>query len=172
MKIKSDRGESILELTIILGLVLIVVSAVAFATINGLKTSQFSKSQLQATKLAQEMIEGVRTVRDRDYTVCGPANIKIWSDLWNSPVCSGSSPCKFTLQTSGTCAATGTSDPFWLEPVSEAVEVTTNGVSFKKLLLIEDYDSSRQKKVSAQVSWQDASGEHKTEIVTIIADVR
>lgn len=172
MKSKSIKGESILELTIILGLIVIVISAVAFATVNGLRNSQFSKNQLQATKLAQELIEGVRTIRDRDYTVCGPSTIKLWSDLWTNPSCSGVGPCKYILKSSGICPATGTSDPFWLEPTAAAVETTVGGAAFKKIILISDFGGARQKQVSAQVFWSDASGEHKSEIVTVIADVR
>ena len=67
----------------------IVVGALVFAIIASLRNAQFSKNQSQATKLAQEGIEKVRSARDRGETIggnftIGNAVIDSWqdSDLW------------------------------------------------------------------------------------------
>ncbi|EKD90597.1 MAG: hypothetical protein ACD_30C00112G0038 [uncultured bacterium] len=169
----NQKGQSILEITIALGLILIVVSGIAVATLNGLRNSQFSRNQLQATKYAQEMLEGVRATRERDYTVCGPAPIIKWSDLWSSNACTPTLSCNFILQTSGTCPDNAKADPFWLSPTLNPAQITFSGTVFTRIINIQDYQANlNQKLVTATVSWQDASGSHKSELTTILAEVR
>lgn len=165
----NQKGETILEITIALGLILIVVSGIAIATVNGLRNSQFAKNQLTATKYAQEMLEGVRSIKDRDYSVCGPAPVLRWSDVWAFSFTSAN--YNFILRTTGTTCNT-TSDPFWLQNQAAAEVITNSGTTFSRQIRVENTAQTNQKKVTAIVKWDDASGSHQSELTTILSDYR
>ena len=63
ISIFSHKGQSLLELVVSVGLLVVVVTALAVTMINGLRNSQFSQNQSQATKLAQEGLDGVKNVK-------------------------------------------------------------------------------------------------------------
>src|SRR5436190_1935218 len=63
---KNNRGQSLLEIVVTLGLGLIIITGISIVAINGLKNSQFSKNQAVATKLAQEGLERVRQIRSQN----------------------------------------------------------------------------------------------------------
>src|SRR5689334_4691422 len=69
MQINNQKGQTLLELVVLVAIVVVVVSSLVFANILTSRNSQFSKNQSQATKLAQEALEKVRTLRDRDGTI-------------------------------------------------------------------------------------------------------
>src|SRR5688500_13500203 len=77
MKFNQQRGGSLLELVVVVAVGVLVVAALSFATISSLRNSQLAKNQAQATKLAQEGIERVRAMRDRN------DDITIGSNNWN-----------------------------------------------------------------------------------------
>lgn len=160
------KGQSLLELVIAIGLVMVIVTGIALTTINGLKNSQFSKNQTQATKLAQEALEQVRTIRDRDYYVCR-GSCQRWSEFWSDTQCSTGFPCTFTLSTTG-CTISGLPDvPFCL------VQSTGQSIgNFKREVIISDLSTSLfRKRVTSRISWTDISGEHNSELVTILANI-
>lgn len=165
MSQNNQKGQSLLEIVIALGLALIISTGLIITTVNGLKNSQFSKNQAQATKYAQEAIDQVRTIRDRDYTVCGPSNIDRFSDLWPVGVCSVA--CSYNLKkssTDGYCPG-DKSSPIWLKD-SSSPETIGN---FKRQILIDTF-ALNQKRVTVNVSWTDISGFHQSQLVTILAD--
>lgn len=65
----NENGQSLLELVIVIAVMVVVIGALTFATIASLRNAQFSKNQAQATKLAQEGLEWVRTGRDRNKSI-------------------------------------------------------------------------------------------------------
>lgn len=167
MKLSPEGGQSLLEIVIAIGLALIISTGLVITTVNGLKNSQFSKNQAQATKYAQEAIDQIRTIRDRDYAVCGPSlSVAKFSDLWPSDVCSLA--CTYTLKRSsvdGYCPG-DTSSPIWLKISPPAQETIGN---FNREIKIETF-SANQKKVTVKVSWTDISGNHESQLVTILAN--
>lgn len=70
----SEKGQTLIELIVVIAVIIVVVAALTFATIASLRNANFSQNQAQATKLAQEGLEKVRILRDRDTTGAG-----IWS---------------------------------------------------------------------------------------------
>ena len=62
----SEAGQSLIELIVVTAVAVIVVGALTFATIASLRNAAFAKNQSQATKLAQDGLERMRSLRDRD----------------------------------------------------------------------------------------------------------
>lgn len=62
------RGQSLIEVLVALGIISVVITGVATIVTQSLSNTQFSKDQNTATKYAQEGLETVRSIRDRDYT--------------------------------------------------------------------------------------------------------
>lgn len=77
----SEKGQSLLELVVVIGVVVIVVGALVFATIASLRNASFSRNQAQATKLAQEGLEWVRLGRDRNSNISNIPSTSVVS--WN-----------------------------------------------------------------------------------------
>lgn len=164
----EQAGQTLLEIALTLGVAVIVASAIGIITFNGLKNSQFSKNQAQATKLAQEGLEKVRAIRDRDYTACTienqPSSCQVWSSFWDF-TCSPS--CTFVLtDVAGKCSDGPGGIKFCL--ITSREPETLNPAQFKRQIIISDEGVS-QKRVKAQVFWNDASGKHTSDLVTILA---
>lgn len=178
---RNQSGQTLVELVISMALILIVITAVTILTVKGLQNSQFSRNQVQATKLAQEGIEKMRTIRDNNYTVCGwstSANTVAPNGLW-SAVCPGSG-CRYLLQqTAGTCGSTATS-ALWINFTASTTateNVTIGGVTFKRVITVTNENdltgaaTSNVKKVNVSVSWTDSGGAHNSNIETILSRI-
>lgn len=158
----SSKGQTMIELIIVLALVVIVVGALTFATIASLRNAQFAKNQAQATKLAQEGLEKLRSLRDRDTSGAG-----IWFTAVN---CSASVPETCPNVNPSSCPADGC---YFYFNASGALE---NGTSvnaesippddFKRQFFIEG--DVNQKKVTVVVTWIDFAGKHESRLVTIL----
>ncbi|MBI2021688.1 hypothetical protein HYS93_02255 [Candidatus Daviesbacteria bacterium] len=168
----SQKGQSLLEITVTIGLIVIVVTALTLTTILSLKNSRFSKDQVKATKYAQEGLERVRAIKGRDYAVCKPSvtSVAKFSELWStSNICPVG--CKFVLtqaSISSCPVALAPDSPFWLLE-SSSLEQISDG--FTREIVIKDIDDgTKQKQVFSRVFWSDVSGKHSSELVTILAN--
>ena len=63
-----QRGQSLVEVLAALGIIAIVVSAAAGIIITSLNNVQSSKNKTLSTKYAQEGLEAVRELRNKNYT--------------------------------------------------------------------------------------------------------
>lgn len=159
--LKNEAGQSMLEIIVLLTILVVVTSTVAFVSINSIKNSQFSKNQLQATQLAQEGIEKVKTGRSKNCQISVGGTLYYWYDnaslVWNTPISSetsykvdlGSNPCRF--------------DEVSTDPVPPSLSKQFT----RRIKLIDDGVTDR-KKVKSEVSWTDPSGKHSSVIVTIL----
>lgn len=175
----SEKGQTLLELIVVISVAVIVVGALVFAIIASLRNAQFSKNQSQATKLAQEGIEKVRSIRDRDrngdisttitYPGSSPArNISKFSELYtvnishnicNTP--SGDGPCYFYFSTGG--------------ELIQGAAINTEAIgNFHRQLLLSDVSTGTPpsyqviKTETIVVSWTDFSGNHESRLTTIL----
>lgn len=193
MKKLKIHGQTLIELVVSIGFVLIIISAVAILTVNGLKNSQFSRNQIQATKLAQEGIEKIRNLRAQNYTVCGPPVSTISTNglFLPSGTCPGSqdptpNQCVYIFKNSGaTCiAATPVNDPYFIyflgnknNNPSQFEEVTVNGLTFKRVIYLGDSKdinnnaTSNVKEVNVVVTWTDSSGTHSSNVSTKLSNI-
>lgn len=168
----SEKGQTLIEVIVAITAGVLVVAALTFAVIFSLRNAKFSQNQNQATKLAQEGLEKVRSIRDRDslvttsivYPPSSPSrNINIFSELFSVDLshtqCNtvhGDAPCYFKF-ISGVLSQ-GTSNDF------EAVS------AFKRQILIGDQTVSKdsQKTVTVIVQWTNSTGNHESKLTTIL----
>lgn len=170
----TEKGQTLLEVTVAIGLAVVILGALTILTITSLRNSQFAQNQTNATKLAQEGLEEIRSMRDRnqDGSVClisSGFNHYNWTELWGY---SCGSNCTFRLQSSGFCSLNSGSFPAVASPYLQSIPPGTAEVinnKFTRKITIANYGSN-QKKVTSQVSWNDSSGQHQTTLVTILAN--
>lgn len=179
--LKGNQGQGLMELVIGLGLISIVVGAIAIVTTDSLRNSQFSKNQLQATKIAQENLEKVRTIRNTNFGVCtspqmpAATNCTPWDAVWGFPFfgtlpgcTSGTNGCTYIL---GTCtlAAPAPAPAFCLRHTPSTTRGAVSGYTgLTYQIIIEDEAGvANQKKVTSRVFWTDNTGEHSSDLVTI-----
>lgn len=171
LKKNTEAGQSLLELVVVVALSILVISALVVATILSIRNSNFSKNQTQATKLAQEGLERLRTIRDQDkdggqgsirYPVPPPQlTITKFSGLWNINLdCGiGSGNCYFSFNQEGVLVNGAKID----------VESTINPGGFKRSFeIVDDTDRTCAKKVTAIVKWEDSAGSHESRLSTIL----
>ena len=155
------RGQTLIEVIVVITIGMLVIVALVFATIAGLRNSEFAKNQSQATKLAQEGLERMRTLRDRDTVGSMASPYSKFSDLWPIALACPTNNCYFYFNSSNVLIS-GTSVNF---------EDILSG-SFKRQFLIEDYtDGTQQKKVTSVVRWNDFSGDHESRLTTILRKI-
>lgn len=161
----SSKGQTLLELVVVIAVVVIVVAALVFATIASIRNASFAQNQLQATKLAQEGLEKVRSLRDRD--TAGSIQYPEltdgkFSDLWSVEL-----GCQIEINN---CYFY-----FNLGSLVNGTSVTFESIppdNFKRQIQIEDYDGGTQhKKVIAIVVWTDFSGSHESKLTTILGRI-
>lgn len=160
-------------MVVVLAVAVIVVGALVFATIASLRNSNLAKNQSQATKLAQEGIERVRSGRDRNgsfsnFTMAD--SVDNWTDenLWSDRIenyCV--SPCYFKLES--------VSDLLWWAAggdIPSDAESLEDG-TFKRVVVLSDEELTywAEKKVTVIVTWTDFSGTHKSELTTILRNL-
>ncbi len=62
----NNSGQTLIETLIALTMTVFLLTALVVATTQSIRSSRFAKSQAQATHLAQQQIEELRNIRDRD----------------------------------------------------------------------------------------------------------
>lgn len=147
MRSRCGKGQSLIEVIIATTVGILVVTALTFATIFSLRNANFAKNSAQATKLAQEGIEKVRTLRDRDgFTQLWPITFSCSIEVNN---------CYFYFNAVGTLMG------------GNALIFETIPPNFKRQFQIEDA-GAEQKKVTSIVRWTDFAGDHESELTTIL----
>ena len=85
----NEKGQTLIELIVVVAVSVIVTGALVFAIIASLRNASFSKNQSQATKLAQEGIERVRIGRDKNRPITNLPPVVSWNgtgasnSIWN-----------------------------------------------------------------------------------------
>ncbi|MBU1000525.1 hypothetical protein KKE78_03980, partial [Patescibacteria group bacterium] len=92
--VQSQAGQNLIEVMVAVTIGILVVTALTFATIFSLRNANFAKNSAQATKLAQEGIERVRSGRDRNLTIGGSFGYVVSWDGISSDLCDGSTTVK------------------------------------------------------------------------------
>ena len=173
----NQKAQSILELVIGLGLIVVVVGAIAIVTTNSLMSTQYSKNQVLATKLAQGYLEKVRTIKNSNYFVCLETDIypvcSTWDDIWYTnfgTITDGcTTGCTFVVESNKDNCPTNSSGatPLCLK-YSASRSSTATG--FSGQIIIED-ETTNQKRVTSRIYWTDASGEHSSYLVTVLTRI-
>lgn len=173
MYFKPQAGQTLIELIVVITVGVLIVSALTFATISTLRNAHFAKNEAQATKLAQQMLEAVRTGRDRDAAITsfkiGVDDVTSWSDphMWGNigSTCASPNNCYFTVDTTTSIGAltykgSGVNIPITISPI--------NGFTPAVILSDSNTTYSVEKIVTAIVKWSDFSGEHQSNLKTYL----
>lgn len=174
MKKQTEAGQSLIEVMVAVTVGILVVSALTFATIFSLRNAGSAKASAQATKLAQEGIERVRTGRDRSIAITGnfqigSQSISSWDDpnLWANRISSNCTPnCYFNVSSSGGLQ--------YLTATSSLPETAESNGQFKRVVILsDDAGYQTEKKVTVIVTWNDfACGItpncHESKLTTIL----
>jgi type II secretory pathway pseudopilin PulG len=180
----ASSGQALLE--VLIAMVMVVLVATAFVTLgaSSVRNSTFSKQQATATKLAQEGIEAMITVRDQN----GPGAIEgvspngQWIDLFAAgAIASCPTPgdvnaagCSDFILKTGTCSLVGRTefgatptlvDQRCIQKNSNPEDLTVDKTPYTRKIRVVDptdagSDPSRIKDVSVFVSWSDSIGVH------------
>ncbi|MDD5416009.1 MAG: hypothetical protein PHE48_03350 [Candidatus Daviesbacteria bacterium] len=165
----SEKGQSLIEVIVAATVGILVVSALTFATIFSLRNANFAKNSAQATKLAQEGIESVRTGRDRNVPIAGNFqingfNITSWDpDLWSNQISPNCTPnCYFNINSSGELQ--------YLIGASSIPSAAETIDQFKRVVILSDDATSYtiQKTATVIVQWNDSTGSHDSKLTTIL----
>lgn len=174
-KINSETGQSLLELVIVITVTIIVITSLVFATLSSLRNAQFAKNQAQATKLAQQGLEKIRSSRDKngtdikaDYGGDTTNEVNNWDDFWSiNPQCAPGA--YYVFNTSGEiqfkeCQETLTEFPKL--NLAEQIEDS----NFKRVIIISGIfpESNAKKTFTVIVAWTDYSGTHESRLTTIL----
>lgn len=161
-----SRGQSLMELIIVMAVAIIVIGALTVVTISSLRNANLSRNQLQATKFAQEGIEKIRSIRDRDGTVItnfGGVPRNKFSQLWDVKLIQDctSQPCNFLLNSSDNT----------LTQNNTAFESLAGG--FERRIQITDENPTYQnrKTITVIVNWIDFAGTHESHLRTILGRI-
>lgn len=161
----KQNGQSLLEITITLGVALMVMIALTITTIQGLQSSQYSQNLLQATKFAQEGLERVRFLKAKNIPLKVNSVNYYWYSttplVWDLSFGSEEEDLKFIPDGCTTTTCT-------LESVSGNTYESLLSGQFQRKIVVSD-ESLGSKKFTSIVSWNDASGPHESKIVTIIS---
>jgi hypothetical protein len=155
LKLLTDKGQTLLEVIIAITVGIIVIGALTFATISSLRNADFAQKQSQATKLAQEGIEKVRGIRDRDEMIDNGSQVP-FSSIY-STTCNPTCTFYFKMLGPNTFSLTQSS-------VTEDL-----GDGFTRQIVVSDISGQpNEKKVISLVKWSDYSGEHESRLTTIL----
>jgi Tfp pilus assembly protein PilV len=176
----KQAGQTLIELIISIALILIIITGVTILTVKGLQNSQFSRNQVQATKLAQEGIEKMRTIRDNNFTVCGWAGNAtgvVSEGLWGAACPAG---CRYLIRQSSTTACSVTTSALWIEYTASTTtteNIPVGGVTFKRYVVVTNANdlsgsaSNNVKNIDVVVSWTDSSGTHESKVSTVLTKI-
>lgn len=177
----DTKGQSLMELVIGLGLISVIIGAIAVVTVNTLMNTQFSKNQVLATRMAQENLEKIRTIKKLNFGVCTKADVdaggtkcSTWEDIWaatfgtvSSGCTTSATGCTFNLENNCTLYS-GEVKSFCLR--YSTVRAIDPGGVFSSQVIIED-ETVSQKRVTSKVFWLDPSGEHSSYLVTVLTRI-
>ena len=183
----SEKGQSLIELVVVVAVLVIVITALTFATIGSLRNAQFSKNQVQATKLAQEGLEWARVGRDRNQCIINlDTSVNSWNGsvscpgssgaVWSYPITGTSSNCEnlttsskcyFKVDPSGSLNMVGYSQTIFPQLFAESIQPIFRRV----ITLSDDASFASQKTVTAIVTWTDFSGPHESRLTTILRKI-
>lgn len=168
-KLIVPKGQSLVEVVIGLSVAIVVITALIILVVNSLRNAQFATNQSIATKYAQEGMEIVKTIKERDVeAITGDLNytdggtqklVSQFSNLWLINLVNG----YFILVAGNKLNYTGNQATY-----------ETVGINYQRQVIIEDDNNltsgtaGYEKRVTVKVTWSDASGQHESNIQSVL----
>lgn len=148
MKRSFKPGQSLMEVVVAMGLVVIAAVALVSTTIFTQKSARSASAQTQATKLTEESIEQIRVIRDRkEYGALGVGSCKV--------IALSSDPNNWLLKD---CVPPGVPET-----------IVLGNISFTRRIDISEIVLDAKKKATVIVSWQESGGTRKVENITFFS---
>ena len=163
----TQSGQTLMEIAVTIGTIAIIISVLAIITLTGLKNSQFSKNQVQATKLAQSAIDQIKTIQSRNCPInlaaaAPPPQTLYW---FNDPALIWGN----TSANNVNFIPTLTQSNCYLS--QSATLETINSQFQRKITFLDDpINPTKNKILTVEVFWTDISGKHQSKIVTILSN--
>lgn len=158
----NSKGQTLVEMIVVISVGVLVVGGLVFATISSLRNANFAKNQTQVTKLAQEGIERARSIRNQDGAVSfshgsglNAQTTSKFSDLYGIQMSLTCNPCNFTINSTKTGLTYNTPPE-------------TLGNFTRKVTITDDTNFATEKNVTVIVSWTDPTGPHESRLTTIL----
>lgn len=173
MSSRNESGQGLVEVLVVLAVATVVMVALIIVIVVGLKNAQFAQNQALATKYAQEAIEQVKVIRDRNSGVSFIPEKAEFGDLWEIYMI-GENACADALGFPSACYFTLGGGP--------SLNITTYGSSqsvgdgFLRQVIFEDKNSvlppnyTTEKWITVKVIWKDSSGSHESNLQTILTN--
>jgi len=177
--VNKQSGQSLIEVVIALLVIVVVLGALVVTILTGLKNAQFAQNQVKATKYAQEALDKIRGIRDRDQdgmvsfdnNAGGsiPDPITRFSDLWKISMIEKGTLCVIA---EGVCYLKLTTSGLQ-GVVSLGKDDTSIGEGLSRIIIFKDSTVAtgdggynQEKTVIAKVVWEDSSGKHESNLET------
>lgn len=188
----NNKGQTLIELVVVVAVIVMVVGALVFATIASLRNSSFAKNQAQATKLAQEGLERVRTGRDRNECIKNlSSSVNSWNGNSTDTNCPGLGSI-WDYSINQQCGSSQASPPLYcylnvnaqgvltyliassdVPTSAESIADANGNFIFQRVVVLSDrqpsYDS--EKTVTVIVRWIDFSGKHDSKLTTLLRKI-
>lgn len=171
----TEKGQSLLEVTITLGISISIIVALTITTVQGLRGTQFAQNQVQATKFAQEGLERVRLLKNTNTPITYLGATYYWNSTTSTNWIWTSQSLPFTFQFPTNCITVACNQLLPLSgPLSSQGEII-NGVYYRKITLENFQPNSSSPtdpnalKVTSIVSWTDFTGPHQSNLITVIS---
>ncbi len=162
-KWRQEAGEGLIEVMIVLFIATIVIGAMTIATVRGISNAQFSQNQTQATKLAQDALERIRTIRDRNLPIILTTRGSIKFSEFQQDVNACVSGCYFRLDTTNLSIIQVNSTDF------DALE---GGLQRQIILKTSGVATNREINANVLIKWVDAGGSHQSDLQTIYGEIK
>lgn len=169
----KQQGYTLIEVVIAMAVSILVIGALTFATTSSLRNADIAKRQSQATKLAQEGLEKIRSIRDRDEAINSSfGGVTTFSGLWNISMSADVANCP-----GGICYFRFLDITGVLQQGNQLIVESLGNGAFKRQIQIIDKltcDSvvntcyQEEKEISSIVKWSDFAGDHQSKLTTIL----
>lgn len=181
---KNDSGQTLIEVVVALSIAIVVLGALVVAIVNGVRNAKFAQNQAIATKYAQDTVEELRAIRDRNLSnsvISGINNYPLSVYLGSSPPCSG--VCNFyyftlndstlVLTDQGSTSASDNLGNGFTRAILMCVNTTPPQCQLPMVTLNPPLPNlvSNEKLFIIQVSWVDVSGSHSSNLQTVLAQL-
>ena len=168
----NQKGQSLLEIAVSLGLVALIITILTITTLNGLRNSQFAKNQVLASSYAQQGVELIKVMRQKDCVIklSGTTQTYKWFD-------DNGEPLLIWTSTDAAFSPTEGNNNYFIPNTSNTTcELVQNnlGESLEDGLFIRrtklEIVSTGVLRVTVIVNWTDFSGEHEAKNVSLVTN--
>ncbi len=152
-----QTGQGLTEVLIALMVGAILVGAMVVVVITSMKNSEYAQDQTKATKYAQDALDQIRAIRDRNGTVgCSGCTTGTFQDFFSAappPL-----PKYFTIS----------SGALEEQPSSTPVAITGEVGLSREIEVASPPGGYAGVKVTVWVYWNDSKGQHSSQLETVL----